>query len=287
MHRFNEEIMFRRIYNFTILFKEYAVLTALLVLSLALMALNDNPQMKHVRGVATVGVGLLQEQLAVVPRYFGLRGENDKLRRMNIDLADEASRLREATLENIRLRLLLGIKNASSYNLIAGEVVGKNLTLLRNTITLDIGRLEGVQERMPVLGDGGLVGVIASVSDHYAVVRILLNTDFRASAKVQRSRVDGIVAWDGQSVVLNNVTKTLDVRAGDVVITSDYSSTYPPGIRIGVVGEVLEQQGALFKKVLVTPGVDFVKLEEVFVVTYLPDPERLELEQRTPTRTRR
>ncbi|HAL57893.1 MAG TPA: rod shape-determining protein MreC [Bacteroidetes bacterium] len=279
--------MFRRIYNFTILFKEYAVLTALLVLSLALMALNDNPQMKHVRGVATVGVGLLQEQLAVVPRYFGLRGENDKLRRMNIDLADEASRLREATLENIRLRLLLGIKNASSYNLIAGEVVGKNLTLLRNTITLDIGRLEGVQERMPVLGDGGLVGVIASVSDHYAVVRILLNTDFRASAKVQRSRVDGIVAWDGQSVVLNNVTKTLDVRAGDVVITSDYSSTYPPGIRIGVVGEVLEQQGALFKKVLVTPGVDFVKLEEVFVVTYLPDPERLELEQRTPTRTRR
>jgi len=279
--------MFRRIYNFTILFKEYAVLTALLVLSLALMALNDNPQMKHVRGVATVGVGLLQEQLAVVPRYFGLRGENDKLRRMNIDLADEASRLREATLENIRLRLLLGIKNDSSYNLIAGEVVGKNLTLLRNTITLDIGRLDGVQERMPVLGDGGLVGVIASVSDHYAVVRILLNTDFRASAKVQRSRVDGIVAWDGQSVVLNNVTKTLDVRAGDVVITSDYSSTYPPGIRIGVVGEVLEQQGALFKKVLVTPGVDFVKLEEVFVVTYLPDPERLELEQRTPTRTRR
>jgi len=279
--------MFKRIYDVILLFKEYAVLAGLLIASLVLMALTDNVQIKHIRGLATVALGVVQEQLAFIPRYFGLRSENDLLRKMNIDLADEVNQLREARLENIRLRELLDLKQPVPYKLIGGKVIGKDLTLLRNTITLDVGRLDDVRVFMPVVGDGGLVGVVSSISDHYAVVRILLNVDVRASAKVQRSRVDGIIACDGTSLLLTNVSKTLDVQAGDVVITSEYSSTYPPGIRIGIVSEVTEQRGTLFKKVIVTPGVDFVKLEEVFVVTYLPTAERLELEQPSPPRSRR
>jgi rod shape-determining protein MreC len=279
--------MFKRIYDVILLFKEYAVLAGLLIASLVLMALTDNVQIKHIRGVATVALGVVQEQLAFIPRYFGLRSENDLLRKMNIDLADEVNQLREARLENIRLREFLGLKQPVPYKLIGGKVIGKDLTLLRNTITLDVGRLDDVRVFMPVVGDGGLVGVVSSISDHYAVVRILLNVDVRASAKVQRSRVDGIIACDGTSLLLTNVSKTLDVQAGDVVITSEYSSTYPPGIRIGIVSEVTEQRGTLFKKVIVTPGVDFVKLEEVFVVTYLPTAERLELERPSPPRSRR
>jgi rod shape-determining protein MreC len=278
--------MFKRIYDILLLFKEYAVLTGLLIASLILMALTDNTQIKHIRGVATVALGVVQEQLAFIPRYFGLLSENDLLRKMNIDLADEVNRLREARLENIRLRELLGLKELLAYKLVAARVIGKDLTLLRNTITLDVGRLDGVRAAMPVVGDGGLVGIVASVSDHFAVVRILLNVDVRASAKVQRSRVDGIIAWDGTSLLLTNVSKTLDVQAGDVVITSEYSSTYPPGIRIGIVSEVTEQRGTLFKRVVVTPGVNFVKLEEVFVLSYLPSAERLELEQPSPSRKR-
>lgn len=276
--------MFKRLYDILVLFKEYTVLTGLLIVSLVLMALTDNAQIKHIRGIATVTLGVVQEQLAFIPRYFGLRSENDLLRKMNIDLADEVNQLREARLENIRLRELLGLKGSLPYKLVAAKVIGKDLTLLRNTITLDVGKLDGVQAAMPVVGDGGLVGVVARVSDHFAVVRILLNVDVRASAKDQRSRVDGIIAWDGASLLLTNVSKTLDVQAGDVIITSQYSSTYPPNIRVGIVSEVTEQRGTLFKRVVVTPGVNFVKLEEVFVVSYLPSADRLELEQ--PVRPR-
>lgn len=279
--------MFKRLYNLALIFKEYAVLSALLVVSLILMALGDNTQIRHIRSVATVAFGVVQEQLSFVPRYFALRSENDMLRRMNIDLADEASRLREARLENDRLTKLLNLKESYRYPMIAGKVVGKNLTLLRNTVTLNVGKLNGVLPSMPVVGDGGLVGVVSSVNDHYCVVRVLLNIDFRASAKIQRSRVDGIIAWDGDDLMLTNVAKTLDATAGDTVMTSDYSSTYPPNIRIGVVREVSGQQGSLFKKVYVSPGVNFVKLEEVFVLSYLPDSERTELDQPTPQKTRR
>jgi len=279
--------MLKRIYDFILLFKEYAVLSGLLVLSLILMALGDNVQIRHIRSVATVIYGVAQDQISFLPRYFALRSENDMLRQMNIDLADEVSRLRDAGVENIRLRNLLSLKESRHYPLIAGKVVGKNLILLRNTMTLNVGKVDGVQPRMPVVNEGGLVGVVATVSDHYSTVRILLNADFRASAKVQRSRVDGILAWDGGALLLTNVAKTLDVKIGDSLMTSEYSSTYPPDIRIGVVEEVSQQQGSLFKKVLVTPGVNFVTLEDVFVVAYTPDSERAELEQPTLQRTRR
>ncbi len=279
--------MFKRLYNLVLLFKEYAVFSLLLVVSLVLMTLNDNTQIRHIRGVATVVFGVAQEQLAFLPRYFSLRKENDILRRMNVDLADEASQLHEAKLENDRLRRLLVFKDASHYPLIAARVVGKNLTLLRNTLTLNAGKLDGVLVHMPVVGDGGLVGVLSGVSDHYSVVRILYNADFRASAKSLRARVDGILAWDGENLLLTNVAKNLDIVAGDTLITSEYSSTYPPNIRIGTVSEVAEQQGSLFKRVLVSPGVDFVKLEEVFVVSYIPDSERSDLEQSLQQKLRR
>jgi rod shape-determining protein MreC len=270
----------QRLYDILYQFKEYAILTGLITASLILLALNDNPQMKQVRSMVTIAFGLIQEQVIFIPRYFSLESENQLLRRTNIELADEANRLREAKLENLRLRRLLGLKEQVPFDVVAGQVIGKNLTLLRNTLTIDIGQKDGVKPLMPVIGDGGLVGLVVSVSEHYAIVNLLLNVDFRASAKIERSRVDGIIAWDGDNLFLKNVAKTLDVKIGDVVLTSSYSSTFPPDIRIGVVSEVDEKPGTLFKSIIVTPSVDFVKLEEVFVLISVPDAERAKLEHR-------
>lgn len=270
--------MLQRLYDILFQFKEYAVLAGLITASLILLALNDNAQIKRLRSMATITFGLLQEQVIFIPRYFSLESENQLLRRANIELADEANTLREAKLENLRLRRLLGLKEKLPFEIVAAQVIGKNLTLLRNTLTIDIGEAQGIKPLMPVISDGGLVGLVVSVSRHYAIVNLLLNIDFRASAKIERSRVDGIIAWDGKSLYLKDVAKTLDVKTGDVVITSSYSSAFPPDIRIGVVSDVERQPGTLFKTILVIPSVDFVKLEEVFVLTSVPDQERSELE---------
>lgn len=272
--------MLQRLYDILYQFKEYAVLAGLLTASLILLALNDNPQMQRVRSMATVAFGVLQEQVIFIPRYFSLASENELLRRENVQLADEANRLREARLENLRLQRLLGLKAVAPYSMVAAQVVGKNLTLLRNTLTIDVGAADSIKPLMPVIGDGGLVGLVVATSQHYAIVNLLLNVDFRASAKIERSRVDGILAWDGRNLYLKNVAKTLDVRVGDVVLTSSYSSTFPPDIRVGVVSRVASQAGTLFRSIIVTPSVDFVKLEEAFVLTAVPDTERTNLEQR-------
>ena len=271
--------MLERLYDILFEFKEYVTLALLILLSLFLMTLNDTAQVKYFRSIATVTFGIVQERLSIIPRYFNLWSENEMLRRKNIELADEALRLREAKLENFRLQRLLGLKEEEKFPLTAARIVAKNFSLLRNTIIIDVGSQDGIAPQMPLITEAGLVGAVTMVSGGYAAANILYNTDSRVSIKVQRTRVDGILAWDGIKLSMKNVPKTRDVKVGDVVITSGYSNIYPPNIRVGVVAEALDQPNSLFKYIRIEPAVDFVRLEEVFVVHHQPNLERDSLEQ--------
>lgn len=279
--------MLERLYDILFEFKEYVVLACCLIFAFVLLSLNDAPQIKQLRSAVAVVYGIAQQQVSILPQYFALKQENEILRRKNLELADEVSRLREAKLQNFRLRKLLDLQQETSFRVIASKVVAKNLLLFRNTLTLDVGTSDGVQESMPVLNEDGLVGMVTNTSSHYAIVNILLNTTFRVSGKVQRSRVDGIVRWNGDVLLFDNVPKTRDVQVGDVVVTSGYSQIFPPNIRVGVVKSIDDQVGSLFKRIVITPAVDFVRLEEVFVLTYTPSEERKKLEETTSVEKRR
>lgn len=279
--------MLDRLYTLLLLFKEYVLLALFVFLSLFLVTLNDNRQVKQIRAISSILFGVVQNQASFIPRYFGLSGENDILRRRNIELSHEVNRLREAKLEATRLYGLIDLKEKAQFNYVSARVIGKNLFLSRNTLTLDAGLKDSVALGMPVLNHDGLIGVVVSVTNHYSIVNILLNVDFRASAKIERSRVDGIIAWNGSNLLLTDVPKTQDVKPGDVVITSEYSATYPSGIRIGIVEEATAEPGTLFKKVAVKPSVDFTRLEEVFLIPPLPKEERQGLEKNTLTPNRR
>lgn len=270
----------RRLFDIVILFKEYLLLALYVVIAIALMAVNDTTQIRTIRSLTVASIGFLQDAFGFIPNYFELARENRALRELNVSLADEVSRLREARLENLRLQKLLGLKEQSPLVYVSANVTGRNLQLLQNTITIDAGESDGVLVNMPIVTDAGLVGRVVATSAGYAIGQILLHKDFRASAKVQRGRVDGILLWEGgPTLTLKNVAKTLDVQVGDAVITSEYSSLYPPGIKIGVVSKTSQAPGALFQTVEITPGVDFSRLEEVFVVLHQPDSSRAALEQ--------
>ncbi len=272
----------QRLFNIVQLFKEYFLLALLIIVSFILLSFNDNPQIREIRSYTIGFIGVLQDVVSVVPNVFELKRENAILRQLNVDLSDEVSRLREARLENLKLREMLSLHKQKEYRMIAGEVIGKNLNLMRNTITLNVGEADSVKRDMPIISEAGLVGKVIATSKHYSIGQLMLNKDFRASAKIQRSRVDGIIAWDGGDYILfKNISRTQDVKEGDLVTTSEYSSTFPERIKIGVVSKVTERQGSLFREVFVTPSVDFSSLEQVFVITALEDSERVALEKGT------
>lgn len=242
------------------------------------MLLNDNTQVRYIRSVTIAVVGFMQESFSFIPNISALQDENKLLRKINVNLADEVSQLREAKLENIRLRSMIALRETSTVRVTAAKIVAKNLNLLRNTITLDIGESDSVKIGNPIITGEGLVGRIVATSSHFSIAQLILNVDFRASAKIQRTRTDGIVAWDGNSLVLKNIVKSSDVKVGDAVVTSEYSNAFPNGVKIGIVSAVTDIPNNLFKKVELIPTVNLTQTEEVFVVDFLPSLERMALE---------
>ncbi|MBI5470854.1 MAG: rod shape-determining protein MreC [Ignavibacteriae bacterium] len=273
----------RQLLDIVLLFKEYLVLIACILISVALLATNDTPQIRAIRSVAVVSVGFVQDVLGFIPDYFSLKKENTILRERNVTLADEVSLLRESKLENFRLRQMLALKQRAAFTYVAANVIGKNVQPMRATITLDAGETDGVKYNMPIVTDAGLVGRVIATSKHYAIGQLLLHKDFRVSARVQRARADGILYWNGERCEMKNVPRTHDVKQGDAIITSSYSTIYPEGIKIGVIASAHVEPGALFHTIAVEPTVDFSTLEEVFVITQVPDSARVALEQ---TRTK-
>lgn len=263
---------------FLLQIKEYLILSLLIVISLILLFSNDNTQIRYLRAVAVGFVGTIQSGLSAVPNVFEIQKENEFLRAKNIELSNELSALKEARLENIRLSKMLGIRSKEISGVISAGIVNKSLIQSRNTITLNVGEADSVKVNMPVITDDGLVGRIVSTSKNYSIAQILYNRNLSVSVKIQRSRADGILSYDGSgNLLIKNVPKSADVKMGDVVITSEYSNYFPSGIPVGIVIEEGNLDN-LFKKIVIKPHVSFSELEEVFVLKHLPDEEKLELE---------
>lgn len=259
--------------------KEYLVLTLLVIISLVLLFSNDNSQIRFIRALTIGTFGTIQSGFSAIPNVFDLEGENKFLREKNIRLSNEIAELKEAKLENIRLTKLLNFTQTADVDFQSARIVNKSLTHSRNSITLNKGENDGIRFGMPIVTDDGLVGRIVSTSNNYSLGQILYNKTLKVSVKNQRSRVDGILEFDGtENIIVSNIPKSGDVKLGDLFITSEYSSQFPQGIPVGIVIEEGNLDN-LFKKIIIRPTVDFNLLEEVFVLKTMPDKERQNLEE--------
>jgi rod shape-determining protein MreC len=259
--------------------KEYLIFSALVVISIVLIFQNDNIQIRFIRAFSVNIIGVVQSGFSIIPNVFQLEKENKHLRETNINLSKELSQLKESNLENLRLKQMLEFKQRVNYSIVMGKIIGKTLIQTRNNITLNIGENDSVKTGMPVITDRGLVGRIVATSKNFSIAQILFNKDLKVSGKDQRSRVDGIISWDGEGkLMMKNVSKSADVLVGDVIITSEYSNHFPAGLPIGYVTNVGTVDN-LFKEIKIESFVNFETLEDAFVLKFLSDDERKNLEK--------
>jgi rod shape-determining protein MreC len=261
-------------------FRDYLVLFLLSGISILLIATGDSAAVRTLRTVSIVGFASFQSASHWFTGLVAPREDGATLREINVGLLEEVMQMRHLQRENAELRRKIGFRESTPWPLIPAEIVGKSLNLGQRMATLNVGSRDSAAVNMPVISEDGLVGRVVAVSPGYCVVQLSLNRDFRATTKVRRSRVDGIVTWrDGDDLQLRNIFKTADVKQGDTVMTSGYSSMFPPDIMVGTVTSVGPGETGMFRRVVVRPSVDFARLERVFIVRYVPDPERARLEE--------
>ena len=210
-------------------------------------------------GASSVGEGV-ENLTADESTLSGLRESNEELRRRLAE-ADEYKQEAE------RLEGLLDLKKSYDIDGVAARIVGKSVEAYNQTVTLDVGRDDGVESGMTVMGATGVVGQVKSTDARTCEVRLLTDQNSGAAAIIQSNRGEGIVRGSLEGLLyLENVDEANWPVVGDVIVTSGLGGSYVRGLIIGTVVRVDAAAGNATGRIVVKPNDTAASLSEVLVV---------------------
>jgi rod shape-determining protein MreC len=224
--------------------------------------------------------------IAAVRHFFSLGRENRQLTDEVAGLRQELQRLRQQRqqqYDTLPVDSFPGYTLASRYVFTTARVNNNSIYRSENYITLDKGLRQGVRTEMAVLSHGAIVGYVLNCSDRFSVAISILNTRFRTSGRIQGEDYFGSVFWDGQradEVVLSEIPKYAPIAVGDTIVTTDYSSYFPPGLLIGTVRS-FELVNGTYYDARVRLSADVATLNNVVLADYIDREEKQELELET------
>jgi rod shape-determining protein MreC len=248
--------------------RDRTVLAVLIAASFALLSLPESRQLDFARSLLSRIMGPAQRVVDMVSDYSNVRAENERLRRMLATLALERGRLIQYRDERERLRRLAEFKEEQTFRLVPTEVIGRDFDRIQTSLVIDKGSRAGLRERMPVFSYEGLVGSLSRVEEQSAWVQLLASKNHPVSCIDKRSRVVGVLEWRHRnSFELKHVSAVEDVAVGDTLLTSGFGGTIPKGFPVAIVVRVSQATDWLSLRIDARSPVDFMSLEEVFVMT--------------------
>jgi rod shape-determining protein MreC len=197
----------------------------------------------------------------------GLTAENTKLKARIQELEAERNRHLEDASINRRLRELMDFRLELPSGAVTASVISNSASTWFNSLILDKGKKDGVEQGMGVVSPLGVVGQVVSVTSRSAKVLLITDSHSGVDAVVQRSRARGIVAGSLESgPIMKYVKRSDDLKEGDRLVTSGLDGVFPKGLLVGAVSKVNKKSFGLFQYVEVTLAVDPARIEEVLVV---------------------
>ena len=193
------------------------------------------------------------------------------------------TRIVDLESQNQKLKNLLGYteKEAGDQKPIIARVVGRSADNWWQQVILNRGTTSGIQEGFIVKADGGLVGLVESVTNNTSLVLLVSDLKSQVGVTISRTSAKGILQGDSSAEgILEFYEKVPNVRVGDLVSTSTYSQKFPAGLAIGRIKSLdLKKLPASVARVELFPPIRYLDW-----VTVYPKPEKQDLE--TPTVTK-
>ena len=275
--------------NFFIKHNHWFLFLLLEGISFMLIVRFNNYQSASFFTATNRAAGDVYSMITNVNAYFGLKKENEELLKHNLDLTKELTELQEQ-LATLTAREALDSNvvyenNKERYLFNTARVVNNSLNSFNNYIVLDKGIADGVHPEMGVFGNDGVVGVIYTASEHYALVVPLLNSKSNISCRVRGNDNFCTLQWDGEDIrysYLVDLPRYTKFEQGDTVVTSGFSSIFPGDIPVGIIDRVEESNNGMFYRARVKILTDFASLNSVYVIGNRGYEEQHELENKKP-----
>lgn len=218
--------------------------------------------------------GKINKEYNKVEYYFQLKKTNDSLvvanerlynkLKENFDIPDTSY---QSVIDTVRID---SIERYRKYQYLNAKVVANSVVAQNNFIVLGRGANQQLKAGMGIIDiNKGVVGIITEVSNDYAVVMSLLHTDSHISGKLLHGGETGTLNWDGKTpniIALTGIPKSAKVAKGDTIITSGFSTSFPKGMMIGTVEEVLPEKSTNNFKIKFRSSTNFYNLEFVYAI---------------------
>jgi rod shape-determining protein MreC len=211
-----------------------------------------------------------------------LEDDNRRLDRENKELRATNQILRDMEAENNKLRAALDYRERSIFRLIPAQLISRDASTWWNTVTINRGFEDGVDDGSPdarggglgvpmtVITDQGLVGKIMTTGKNDARVLLITDENCKVGAYVEGTREKGIVSGvrvqeGGEpELQMTFLSRNANLQPGQKVYTQGVGGVFPSGLLIGKVKSFKSRE--LDGMAVIEPEVDFSTLGDVFVI---------------------
>ena len=214
------------------------------------------------------------------------------------DLTKEVDRLKSKEIidEDVigqlsQLRNVLDLAGRGNYKVVAAKVINRGSTAtFKETITIDVGSSSGISKNMTVISDGGLVGVVKSVSSTSSIVLLMSDPTFKIGVRIAGTQSIGVLSGQGgNTYLLQLLDATGDIKVGDKLVArgSEGGRPFVPGVPVGSVIEVQSNSSSITQNADVEASANLNRIGIVAVVVSPPksDPRDSLIPKPNPTVT--
>lgn len=204
--------------------------------------------------------------------YEMLAAENEQLR---LEMARQNQDIRNSQTykeENEHLRSLLSLKDKhTDYTVEIANVVAWDSSSYGNVMTISKGASAGLEAGMcAITADGQVLGLITETGSSWATVTTILDTTSEIGAYIFGSGYSCIAQGSFDlmrhgTLRASYISSSATIRNGDQLLTSGDGDIYP-GLVIGTVTDVGNDEINVAKYAVITPTVDVDSVEQVFII---------------------
>ncbi|MEY2724038.1 MAG: rod shape-determining protein MreC [Actinomycetota bacterium] len=214
------------------------------------------------------------------------------------DLTKEIDRLKSKEIldkdtigQLSQLRNVLDLAGRGNYKIVAAKVINRgSAATFKETITIDVGSSSGISKNMTVISDGGLVGVVKSVSSTSSIVLLMSDPTFKIGVRIAGTQSIGVLSGQGgNTYLLQLLDATGDIKVGDKLVArgSEGGRPFVPGVPVGSVIEVQSNSSSITQNADVEASANLNRIGIVAVVVSPPksDPRDALIPKPNPTVT--
>lgn len=228
------------------------------------------------RGVVGAVAGPVEQALSWVgtevgERIGGSAQERARIEQLEAELAQaraESAAVAQGQVDDATARELASVVPATGYRQVPARVVAEATPQDQvRSVTVSAGSGDGVAPGMAVVGPGGMVGLVDSVSPTVATVRLVIDPATALPARVAASQEQGVLRGTGTEAALGLLDPLGQMAAGNLVVTlGSADGAIPADLPLGRISAVVGSAADLSRAATVAPAVDDSTLDRILVL---------------------